>query len=159
MKDIQCWADWWVLWRRVAAGLNRAHHDEIHRRCSPFLLPARGPAPKKLPRPKPEAHELAEIWRCAASLERLEAKHKDPLGDLLAKDLSRPVIPNYALWCLGRLGARVPLYGPANAVVGPEKAGDWARALLGREFTPGRESADAIFSLSQIARGLGRPDA
>src|SRR5262249_19343040 len=37
VKDPQCWAEWWVLWRRVAAGLNRAHHDEIYRRLMPFL--------------------------------------------------------------------------------------------------------------------------
>jgi len=154
-KDLQCWADWWVLWRRVAAGLNRAHHDEIHRRLSPLLLPARGPAPKKLARPRPEAHELAEIWRCAASLERLDARHKEPLGDALAKELARPTPPHYAPWCLGRLGARVPLYGPANAVVPPEKAARWARALLDRPFAPGRETADAVFALAQIARVSG----
>ncbi len=58
-KDIQCWADWWVLWRRVAAGLNRAHHEEIHRRLALYLLPSKGGnAAKKLARPKPEAHEL-----------------------------------------------------------------------------------------------------
>ena len=28
-KDVQCWAEWWILWRRVAAGLSRQHHDEI----------------------------------------------------------------------------------------------------------------------------------
>jgi len=154
-KDIQCWADWWVLWRRVAAGLNRAHHDEIHRRLSPLLLPSKGPAPKKLARPKPEAHELAEIWRCAASLERLDPKQKEPLGDALAKELARPTLPHYAPWCLGRLGARVPLYGPANAVVPPDKATRWARVLLDRPFATGRETADAIFALSQIARVSG----
>ncbi|HZX94000.1 MAG TPA: molecular chaperone DnaK, partial [Myxococcales bacterium] len=143
-------------WRRVAAGLNRAHHEEIHRRLAPLLLPARGAAAaKKLPRPQPEAHELAEIWRCAASLERLAANHKEPLGDALVKDLARPSPPGYALWSLGRLGARVPLYGPANTVVPPEKASRWVRALLDRPPATGRESADAVFALVQIGRVSG----
>ncbi len=155
-KDIQCWADWWVLWRRVAAGLNRAHHEEIHRRLLPFVLPPKGAgAPKKPVRPRPEAHELAEIWRCAASLERLAANLKEPMGDALVKEIARPVVPGYALWCLGRLGARVPLYGPANTVVPPEKAGRWARALLDRAFAPGREATDAAFALAQLARVSG----
>ncbi|WP_435010611.1 Hsp70 family protein [Tundrisphaera lichenicola] len=155
-KDVQCWADWWVLWRRVAAGLNRAHHEEIHRRIAPLLLPIKGPgAAKKLSRSKPEGQELAEIWRCAASLERLAANQKEPLGDLLLKELSRPTIANYPLWCLGRFGARVPLYGPANTVVPTETAARWAKVILGRSFQPGRETTDAIFALSQIGRMAG----
>ena len=48
-KDVQCWAEWWILWRRVAAGLSRPHHDEIHRRLAPFLLPAKGTSPPRRP--------------------------------------------------------------------------------------------------------------
>ena len=151
-KDLQVWADWWVLWRRVAAGLSRAHHEEIHKRIAPLILGST----KKPTRPKPEAHELAEIWRCVASLERLGANLKEPLGDALAKEIARPgAVPPYALWSLGRLGARVPLYGPANAVVPPDKASRWAQALLDRTFAPGRETQDATFALAQIARMAG----
>ena len=90
-KDVQCWAEWWILWRRVAAGLSRQHHDEIYRRIAPFLLPAKGTSPsKKAGRPKPEPHELAEMWRCAASLERLAPEVKEGLGGPLVKELSRP---------------------------------------------------------------------
>ncbi len=154
-KDTQCWSDWWVLWRRVAAGLNRAHHEEIHRRIAPLILPSKGAQAKKLARPKPEAHELAEIWRCAGSLERLGSNLKEPMGDALAHELGRPNVPTYALWSLGRIGARVPLYGPANTVVPPEKASRWARVLLDRAFAEGREAADATFALGQLARISG----
>ncbi len=156
IKDLQCWADWWVLWRRVAAGLNRAHHEEIHRRLAPYLLPSKGGnVAKKLTRPKPEAHELSEIWRCAASLERLAANLKEPLGDALVKDLGRATLPPHTLWSLGRLGARVPLYGLANTMVPHEKAARWVRALLDRPYSPGRETTDAIFALTQLARVSG----
>ena len=155
-RDLQCWADWWILWRRVAAGLTRAHHEEIHRRLGPLLLSSKGAgAVKKLTRPKPETHELAEIWRCAASLERLEAGLKESLGDALVKDLARPDLPGHVLWCLGRIGARMPLYGPANTVVPPGKAAGWLRMLLDRTYTPGRETGDATFAISQIARVSG----
>ena len=34
------------------------------------------------------------------------------------------------LWSLGRLGARIPLYGPLHSVVEPETASEWLKALL-----------------------------
>ncbi|MBV8488453.1 MAG: hsp70 family protein [Planctomycetaceae bacterium] len=155
-KNVQCWAEWWILWRRVSAGLSRQHHDEIYRRTAPFLLPAKGTNPsKKAGRPKPEPHELAEMWRCAASLERLAAEVKEALGEALLRELARPAAPAYALWCLGRLGARVPLYGLANTVVRREAAERWVQTLLDRPLAPGRETGDAIFALSQLARFSG----
>ncbi len=156
VKDVQCWAEWWILWRRVAAGLNRAHHEEVHRRLQPILFPPKGGGGgKKLSRPKPEAHEIAEMWRCAASLERLPSSLKEPMGDALARKIAGPNVPPYALWSLGRIGGRVPLYGPANAVVHPEKASPWTETLLSRPFAPGREAGDAIFALAQLARVSG----
>jgi molecular chaperone DnaK (HSP70) len=152
-KDVQCWTEWWILWRRVAAGLGRTHHDEIQRRLAPFLLPVKGSSPsKKAGRPKPEPHELAEMWRCAAALEHLSPATKQALGDLLLKESPHASTGAHVLWCLGRLGARVPLYGPANTVIPKEAAERWTRALLGRSFAAGRETADAIFALAQLAR-------
>jgi hypothetical protein len=140
----------------VAAGLTRSHHDEIYRRLAPFLLPAKGSSPsKKAGRPKPESHEIAEMWRCAANLERLEPQVKESLGLLLVKDLDRPDLGGYVLWCLGRLGARVPLFGLANTVVRREIAENWIERLLNRSATSGREISDLIFALSQIARFSG----
>jgi molecular chaperone DnaK (HSP70) len=151
-KDVQCWAEWWILWRRVAAGLGRAHHEEIARRLVPILAPPKGGFGKKATRPKPEAHELAEMWRCAAALERIETATKITLGDRLIKELGRSPIAPHILWSLGRLGARLPLYGPANTTVDRETAMQWTSALLSHSFAPGREAADAIFALAQLAR-------
>ena len=156
IKDAQCWAEWWILWRRIAAGLTRPHHEEISRRILPFLLPSQGgSASKKGSRPRPEAHELAEMWRCAAGLERLGPEAKESLGNVLIKDLSKPNAPAYALWCLGRLGARAPLFGPANTVVAKKTAEAWIESLLERRFAEGRETVDGIFALTQLARLSG----
>ena len=59
------------------------------------------------------------MWRAAASLERLDVKHKEALGEALLKPLRRSPVPTYGFWALTRLGARVLLYGPLNAVVHP----------------------------------------
>ncbi|HEU5115835.1 MAG TPA: Hsp70 family protein, partial [Isosphaeraceae bacterium] len=151
IKDTQTWVEWWVLWRRVSAGLNRAHHEEIHRRLAPFLQPPRGGSGKKATRPKPEPHEFREMWRCSASLERLPATVKESLGDSLLRDLKFDPLANHVLWCLGRYGARVPLFGPANTVVPTEAATRWAEAILARAYPSNRDVTDAIFALSQIA--------
>ncbi len=91
------------------------------------------------------------MWRCAASLERLSPEIKESLGSVLIKD--KPPIPTAtSLWCIGRFGARVPLYGLANTAVRKEAAERWLEALLNRQYQPGRESAEAIFALSQLAR-------
>ncbi len=153
IKDVQCWAEWWILWRRVAAGLARAHHEEIYRRLAPFLLPAKGSSPaKKAGRPKPETHEMAEMWRLAASLERISPDVKESLGDALVKEFAHGSPSAHVYWCLGRLGARVPLYGPANTVVRREAAERWTGKLLDAAFAAGRETGDAIFALAQLAR-------
>src|SRR5207253_2935900 len=68
-------ADVWILWRRVSGGLNNALQQALFDRLRPVLLPAKGKAVQK-----PGANELAEMWRAAASLERLEVKHKEALG-------------------------------------------------------------------------------
>ena len=73
------------------------------------------------------------------------------LGSVLIKDKT-PIPHATALWCIGRFGARVPLYGLANTAVRKEAAERWIEALLGRTFPPGRETAEAIFALSQLAR-------
>jgi hypothetical protein len=91
------------------------------------------------------------MWRCAASLERLSPEIKEALCDVLMKGRT-PLPGATALWCLGRLGARVPLYGLANTAVGKEAAERWIGLLLNRAFPPGRETGEAIFALSQLAR-------
>ena len=117
-KDVQCWAEWWILWRRVAAGLSRPHHEEIHRRLAPFLLPVKGTSPaKKAGRPKPEPHELAEMWRCAAALEQLRPTIKESLGDALLKES-----PHGRRW-----GVRPLVSGPAGCPRAAVRPGQYGR--------------------------------
>ncbi len=95
---------------------------------------------------------MAEMWRLAASLERIAPDAKESLGDALVKELAQGSPGAHVYWCLGRLGARVPLYGPANTVVRKEAAERWTHALLDHAFAAGRATGDAIFALAQLAR-------
>ena len=65
-----------------------------------------------------------------ASLEHLLGSTRALLGhELLAKVRKGPGDAIW-LWSLGRLGARIPLYGPLHSVVAAEIAGEWLKALL-----------------------------
>jgi hypothetical protein len=143
-------ADYWIMWRRVCGGLNAALQQALFTRLKPVLLPPKGKAFSR-----PPANEYAEMWRAAASLERLDAKTKEHLGTAVLKDCKKSPVPTYAFWALTRLGARVQLYGPLNSVVHPQVVESWIEQLL--PFTPGNESEKNgwLFCLSQLARLSG----
>ena len=93
----------------------------------------------------------------AASLERLRSTHKEALGEALLEAVQRAPVPPYAFWALTRLGARVLLYGPLNAVVHHQVV----EALARRDpaaSQPGNESERLAwaFCLAQLARRTGQ---
>lgn len=143
-------ADYWIMWRRVAGGLNAALQQQLFSRLKPALLPAKG---KQYTRPP--ANEFAEMWRAAASLERLDAKTKEALGAAALRECKKAPVPTYAFWALGRFGARVQLYGPLNSVVHPDVVEQWIEELL--PFAPGNDSEKNgwLYCLSQLARQSG----
>jgi len=143
-------ADVWIMWRRVAGGLNAPLQQNLLDRLRAILLP-RGKIVIK-----PGANELAEMWRAAASLERIDVKPKQTLGEALLKQVTKSPAPTYAFWSLTRLGARALLYGPLNAVVHPEIIQPWLDQLL--TFQPGNDSERLgwAFCLAQLARRTGQ---
>lgn len=144
-------ADFWIMWRRVAGGLNAQLQAALLNRLRPALLPAKGKAAVK-----PAANELAEMWRTAASLERVDVKQKEQLGQALLKPLRRSPVPTYGFWALTRLGARRLLYGPLNGVVHPHVVESWLDQIV--SFEPGNQSERAgwLFCLAQLARQSGQ---
>jgi hypothetical protein len=94
------------------------------------------------------------MWRTLANLERLPPPAKIKLGDELVRRIAadKSVDPLH-FWALGRIGARVPLYGPLNCVVPPQKAGEWVAAALDRATGPDLEKA--AFPLAQLGRRTG----
>ncbi|MCU1279097.1 MAG: dnaK 4, partial [bacterium] len=130
-KDDPCKLEWWILWRRVSGGLTRTQQDEIFKRVAPHFLPSFA---KKADRKPPGAQEAAEMWRCVASMERITAKQKAELGDTLLTAIEKKKVSEQSLWSLGRLGARVPLYGPVEGVVNKSRAEKWLERLLAMEW-------------------------
>ncbi|HEX7699682.1 MAG TPA: Hsp70 family protein, partial [Kofleriaceae bacterium] len=122
---------WWITWRRIAGGLLKGQQEQIYDRLAQLLLPSTKQA-KKLAEAKPSKQELAEMWRATASMERLQISIKAKLGDeLITRMESRKGREDGVhLWALSRLGARVPLYGPLNAVVPPMQVQTWMSSIL-----------------------------
>ncbi len=142
-NQVQNEIEWWIFWGRVAGGLNRNQQTDIYQRLAGVLMPRGG---KKT---RVNSSLLREMWRTAASLERLPVHTKTELGDFIVKNAKASSFSPSDLWCLSRLGARELLYGPANQVVPPITATRWIEALLS---VP--SAADA---LAAIGRATGDP--
>jgi hypothetical protein len=152
-KVEQCRLAWWITWRRVAGGLNKGQQEQIYLPLSPLFVP--GPqSKKKWFQLKPSPEEQGEMLRCLGSLERLSPSSKAALGVELVKRLEskkeRADATN--LWALARLGARMPLYGPLDAVVSADVVGGWLRTLLTYAWP---DPARAAFPIAQLARRTG----
>ncbi|MGH9752177.1 MAG: molecular chaperone DnaK, partial [Blastocatellia bacterium] len=136
-RELQCQVEWLVLWRRVAGGLNANQQNELFHRHKIAL----GVGGKKL-NGRLNTQVEREGWRLLASLEHLPSSTRLALGkELLIKVKEQPTNQSF-LWSLGRLGARIPLYGPLNCVIPAEVATLWMRSLLRlSELTPDVASA------------------
>ena len=153
-KSEACRLAWWIVWRRVAGGLTQGQQEQIWDRLSQLFLPS-ARQKKKWHEAKATAQEAAEMWRTLANLERLPPAAKLKLGDELVRRLREDkVVDPLHFWALGRIGARVPLYGPLNCVVPPQKAGDWVAAALDLPSW-GAEPDKAAFPMAQLGRRTG----
>ena len=145
-RNAQAKAEWWILWRRVAAGLNSGQQRQIFQDIRPLLLP------KKNARVRLEPQERLELWMAAANLERLMVKDKIELGRQLLAELHPKKTKPQFLWALSRIGAREMLYGPVDRVIPPDEVTGWIKKLLQKEWKNPKPLCSA---LSLMARKTG----
>ena len=156
-KERSVWTEYWVAWRRIAGGLTAERQAALWTSMRPHLAWALAPDyPKHLGRPKGVQPEgIHEMVRLVGALEHLEPAIKEEVGGWLTAQLrgaSKAGGP--WAWTLGRLGARLPLYGSAHRAVPPGVAEDWIRVLGDPAF---RNLDGASFALAQLARRTGDP--
>jgi DNA-K related protein/Hsp70 protein len=134
--------NWLVLWRRIAGGLSAAHQHEIRNYLGGIGIG------RKKPGARLNAQVERDGWRLLASLEHVSGSTRAALGTELLRKLKKEPTDNAWLWCIGRFGARIPLYGSLTCVVAPETAAEWIHDLLQlREVT--HETANAIVQLGR----------
>ena len=125
-----------ILWRRIAGGLSRGQQLAL---AEPMLSSIRNlhrrytTGSTKGDDATLRPHELNEVWRLLGSLELLHVPLKVETGNMLVALLCKRKLQNVRgpmLWALGRVGQRVPVYGPLNTVVPREVAEQWLDPLL-----------------------------
>ncbi|HUO60173.1 MAG TPA: Hsp70 family protein, partial [Candidatus Acidoferrales bacterium] len=137
-REIPCQVELLVLLRRVAGGLNSSQQQELYKKHSGTL----GISGKRRERVNKQIER--ETWRLIASLEHVSAVTRTQLGNALLEKLEEDA--ENKLWCLGRLGARIPVYGPLGCVVPREPVAQWISSILqADECTP--ELAFAVIQL------------
>lgn len=124
-KDVQCQVEWMILWQRVAGGLSAGQQLEIYERHK-ALLGVGGRKVKGRLNRQVEREGLLML----ASLEHLPPDLRVELGEeILGRVMEEPGNKSFT-WALGRLGTRVPFYGPLNCVVPAAAAERWAASIL-----------------------------
>ncbi|MEW6747231.1 MAG: Hsp70 family protein [Planctomycetota bacterium] len=160
VKNQSCGAEWWILWRRLAGGLNAGQQRSL---AQPLLatirgfLAGRGAAgstggPRSRRKETTGVQELAEMWRLLGACEQLPVAIKSEIGELaLRVALEQGPLCGPALWALGRIGSRVPQYGPLNEVVSVETVDGWISKIV--ESPPADRLV--LLVLMQLARKTG----
>ncbi|MBZ4416739.1 Hsp70 family protein [Myxococcus sp. RHSTA-1-4] len=152
--DKAVWTEFWVMWRRIAGGLTEAQQQKLYAYLQPHLarkVPPDAPPAGKLKGIQPEG--LEEMVRTAASLEHLSPGDKSEVGRWVAARLKAEAKSGGPwAWALGRLGARVPLYGSSHKVVDVETAEAWLTLLLELDL---KKIDGAPFAAAQLARLTG----
>ena len=146
----QNWAEWWTLWRRVSGGLDESAQAQLLANVADELSAPRSKARKSSKNPRRRSYD--DMVRLVGSLERLPAEQKARVGDDLLEGLKDRGDPNQTWWVLGRLGARVPLFGSVHTVVSTETAERWIQEALRTKW---KGSQALPFATTQLTRMTG----
>jgi molecular chaperone DnaK (HSP70) len=150
-QEKAAWDQWWILWRRIAGGLEESAQVAIAEAIRPWLEPA--PPGKTRPRPKgPKFEGFEEMVRLVASLERLPVALKTEVGAWLWSRFGTGQPGASSVWVFGRLGARVPFSGAAHQVLPPALAEEWIARLAKLDWA---KTEGAPFAATMLARATG----
>ncbi|MEM6954370.1 MAG: Hsp70 family protein [Myxococcota bacterium] len=150
VPEAQNWSEFWIMWRRLAGGLDASAQNALMDMIAFYLEP---PAKKPKPRPKgPKMLGRDSMVRLAGALEHLDADRKSQVGGWLVERLDKHDENPQSWWAVGRIGARVPFYGSAHRVVPPHVAMQWLERALTFDFG---DAPEAAFAATLIARVSG----
>ncbi len=138
--------EWWIMWRRVAAGLTEGQQRHAFQSLSNVFFNRKKASIKTTPQ------ELLEIWMFAANLEKLSAPDKTRLGRQLLSEVSIKNLKPQHLWALSRLAARDLLYATVDRTIPPEEASRWIEQLMGYD---GEDPHAVGRAIAQMARKTG----
>ena len=150
-KETANWTEWWVFWRRVAAGLDEAQQMQV--------LEAVAAAMQKTVQQATQRNGGKSSWgsyddmlRLFAAMEAVPWQYRQEMGEWMLQRLARPSESMQTWWAIGRLAARQPLAANAHLVMPPSAAHTFLAATLQQDW---RKNETAMFAAVQIARMTG----
>jgi len=141
-NKIQSLREWWIFWRRLAAGLSEEQQLTLLDDAGMALVPARS---------KSELEQQAqeEQFRLIGSLERVPLEIKTELGEMVLASIEQTTTPAAQAWALARIGARKLAYGAVDYRVAPQQARKWLQQLLALGWQNTPELAFCAVSLAR----------
>ncbi len=108
---------WWLMWRRVAGGLDPTQQSRI--------------LDKLLPQLRKDGSTSPEMIRLAAALERASMDKRLQTGRVLAQQISsgQKDLLEPRIWSLARISSRFPLSAGPEAVVPAHAVEEWSDLL------------------------------
>ncbi len=148
-QDSGNWAEWWIFWRRAAAGLSEALQMQL-------LEDVAGHMQQAGQRAQGKASALGsydDMVRLFAVLENVPWAYRLEMGQWMLERLRKPGESVQTWWALGRICSRVPL-SPAGAhqIIPPEQLDPFLEAVLAQDW---RHNDSAMFAAVQMARMTG----
>lgn len=147
-KEAANWTEWWVFWRRVAAGLNEARQMELLEDVAGHMQKA----VQQNTRGKSSHGSYDDMLRLFAAMEAVPWQYRQEMGQWMLQRLRREDETVQTWWAIGRLAARQSLAANAHLVMPPEAALEFLNATLAQDW---RKNETAMFAAVQMARMTG----
>lgn len=151
-QDGNNWSEWWTLWRRAAAGLDASQQLQLLELVGEHLMSVQHARRDK----DPLQSSYDDMVRLVASLERVPATYRAEIGNWLVKRLQACQDKAHTWWAVGRLGARVSLYGNAENVVPIDTGASWIQTLLSIDWRSVDHAAYAAVSIARVSGDRSR---
>ena len=145
------WTEWWVFWRRIAAGLNEAQQMQVLEAVASAMQKTVQQATQRNGG-KSRFGSYDDMLRLFAAMEAVPWQYRQEMGQWMLQRLRRPDESVQTWWAIGRLAARQPLAANAHLVMPPAAVQEFLEATLEQDW---RKNETAMFAAVQMARMTG----
>lgn len=149
-KEAANWTEWWVFWRRVAAGLNEAQQMQVLEAVAGQMQKAVQQTARSAGKSSHGSYD--DMLRLFAAMEAVPWQYRQEMGQWMLQRLQKPGESVQTWWAIGRLAARQSLAANAHKVMPPEAAQEFLDATLEQDW---RKNETAMFAAVQMARMTG----
>ncbi|WP_353236578.1 Hsp70 family protein, partial [Diaphorobacter ruginosibacter] len=150
-REAANWTEWWVFWRRVAAGLDEARQMQVLEDVAGQMQKAVQQATQR-GGGKSTHGSYEDMLRLFAAMEAVPWQYRQEMGRWMLGRLRRADETPQTWWAIGRLAARLPLAANAHLTMPPAQAAEFLEATLAQDW---RRNETAMFAAVQIARMCG----